>query len=186
MSVAVFLFLIAAAFLVVALVGPYRLYWRSRPRAAGQPSDAALAWGRVAAFGVAGVFAFGGCSVLGDVGKGAWSSGEVRKAAEDVASTLGDEPRLPGDAADGYASLIEAGVVEAGAGQGPSYAVSVERVGSGHDYEVSAGGAGGAVCLRVTETESAGGGVFVPGADGGSGDSIARYDLSATVDDGPC
>ncbi|MFI0874067.1 hypothetical protein ACH4TM_06615 [Streptomyces parvus] len=61
-----------------------------------------------------------------------------------------------------------------------------EHPGSGHDYEVSAGGADSAVCLRVTETESAGGGVFVPGADGGSGDSIARYDLSATVDDGPC
>ncbi|AWL88168.1 hypothetical protein AMK14_16930 [Streptomyces sp. TSRI0445] len=186
MSVVVFLFLIAAALLVVALVGPHRLYWRSRPRAAGQPSDAALALGRVAAFGAAGAFVFGGCSVLGDIDKGAWSADEVRKTAEDVAFTLGDESRMPGDAVDGYASLIEAGVVEAGAGQGPSYAVSVERVGGGHDYEVSAGGAGSAVCMRVTESKSAGGGVFVPGADGGSGDSIARYDLSATVDDGPC
>ncbi|CAM5588737.1 hypothetical protein SBADM41S_06306 [Streptomyces badius] len=117
MSVVVFLFLIAAAFLVVALVGPYRLYWRSRPRAAGQPSDAAHALGRVAAFGVAGAFGFGGCSVLGDIDKGAWSAGEVRKAAEDMAFTLGDEPRLPGDAAEGYASLIEAGV--GGRGRGP-------------------------------------------------------------------
>ncbi|MFE6917207.1 hypothetical protein [Streptomyces rubiginosohelvolus] len=45
----------------------------------------------------------------------------------------------------------------------------MERAGGGHDYEVTGGG-----------------GVFVPGADGGSGDSIARYDLSAAVDDGPC
>ncbi|MGW4627780.1 hypothetical protein [Streptomyces rubiginosohelvolus] len=137
MSVVVFLFLIAAAFLVVALVGPYRLYWRSRPRAAGQPLDGSLALGRVAAFGVAGAFAFGGCSVLGDIDQGAWSAGEVRKAAEDVALS-------------------------------------------------PPGGADSVVRMRVTESKSAGGGVFVPGADGGSGDSIARYDLSATVDNGPC
>ncbi|MGW6589400.1 hypothetical protein [Streptomyces globisporus] len=62
----------------------------------------------------------------------------------------------------------------------------MELVGGRHDYEVSAGGVGFAVCLRVTGTEPSGGGVFLPGADGGSGDSIARYDLSATVGDGRC
>ncbi|MFD7670473.1 hypothetical protein [Streptomyces anulatus] len=186
MSVVVFLFVIAAGFLVVSLVGPYRLYWRARPLAAGQPSDAALAVGRVAAFGIAGVFLFGACSVLDGVDKESWSAGEVREAAEKVSSALGNEPQLPGSSADGYTSPIEAEFMRAGEGRGPSYAVSVERVGGAHDYEVSAGGAGSSVCLHVTETESAGGGVFVPGANGGSSDSLARYDLTTTVDDGPC
>ncbi|WP_097937093.1 MULTISPECIES: hypothetical protein [unclassified Streptomyces] len=186
MSVVFFLFVIAATFLVVSLVGPYRLYWRARPRAAGQQSDAALAVGRVAAFGFAGVFLFGACSVLDGVDKESWSAGEVREAAEKVPCALSDEPRLPGSSADGYASLIEAEFMRAGEGQGPSYAVSVERVGGAHDYEVSAGGADSSVCLHVTETKSADGGVFVPGANGDSSNSLARYDLTTTVDDGPC
>ncbi|MFJ9109126.1 hypothetical protein [Streptomyces sp. NPDC102283] len=184
MFIVVFLFVVAAAFLVVALIGPYRLYWRARPRAAGQPSDAALAVGRFAAFGVAGVFLFGGCSVLEDTDTGAWSAGEVKEAAEGAGVALAAESRIPRDAQDGYASLIKAEFLSVGEGQGPSYEVVVERAG-GHDYEVSAGGSGTAVCLRVTEAKSAGGGVFVPGADSG-GTSIAAYDLTVTVDDGPC
>ncbi|KPC82610.1 hypothetical protein ADK82_11260 [Streptomyces sp. NRRL S-4] len=35
----------AAVFLVVALVGPYRLHWPARPHAARQPSDAASTTG---------------------------------------------------------------------------------------------------------------------------------------------
>ncbi|MDF6020731.1 hypothetical protein [Streptomyces sp. JH34] len=75
MAVSIFLFVIAAAFLVVALVGPYRLYWQARPHAARQPSDAALAV-PVAAFGVAGMFAFGGCQVWIAIDKGVWNASE--------------------------------------------------------------------------------------------------------------
>ncbi|MFE4217578.1 hypothetical protein [Streptomyces sp. NPDC056844] len=131
MAVVVFLFVIAAAFLVVALVGPYRLYWRSRPQAARQPSDAALAAGRVVAFGIAGVFVFGGCSVQADIDEGTWSASEVREAAEEAAESLADESQIRSDPTDGYASLIEAGVTKAGEGEGPSYGVSVERAGGG-------------------------------------------------------
>ncbi|MFE6037734.1 hypothetical protein [Streptomyces sp. NPDC056452] len=185
MGVVVFLFVIAAAFLVVALVGPYRLYWRARPRAARQPSEAALAVGRVAALGVAGVFVFGGCQVRAGVDERSWSASEVREAAESAAGSLAAEPQTRRDPSDGYASLIEADVTRAGEDQGPSYGISVERAGGGHDYEISAGSAGTTVCMHVTEEESAQGGVFVPGADGGSS-SIPEYDLTATVDDGAC
>lgn len=142
MAVVVFLFVIAAAFLVFALVGPYRLYWRSRPQAARQPSDAALTAGRVVAFGIAGVFVFGGCSVQADIDEGTWSASEVREAAEEAAESLADESQIRSDPTDGYASLIEAGVTKAGEGEGPSYGVSVERAGGGNDYEISANGAG--------------------------------------------
>ncbi|MFD9499064.1 hypothetical protein [Streptomyces sp. NPDC060035] len=185
MGVVVFLFVIAAAFLVVALVGPYRLYWRARPQAAGQPSDGALAFGRVAAFGVAGVFVFGGCSVQADVDKGSWSASEVREAAADAAESLAAEPQIRRDPSDGYASLIEADVTRAGEDQGPSYRISVERAGDGQDYEISAGGSDTTVCMHVTEEKSAQGGIFVPGADGSS-NSIPEYDLAAAVDDGAC
>ncbi|MFE2018662.1 hypothetical protein ACFW9O_11560 [Streptomyces sp. NPDC059499] len=185
MGVVVFLFVIAAAFLAVALVGPYRLYRRARPHAARQPSDGALAFGRVAAFGVAGVFVFGGCSVQAGIDRGTWSASEVREAAEDAAESMAADTQIRRDPTQGYTSLIEADVLRAGEDQGPSYRISVERAGSGHDYEVSGGGADTTVCMHVTEEESAEGGVFVPGADGG-GSSIAEYDLTATVDDGAC
>lgn len=84
---------------------------------------------------------------------------------------LAAESQIRRDAQGGYTSLVKAEILSAGEGQGPSYEVVVERA-DGHDYEVSAGGSDTAVCLRVTETESAGGGVFVPGADSG-GTSIA-------------
>ncbi|MFD4695273.1 hypothetical protein [Streptomyces sp. NPDC058463] len=185
MGVVVFSFVTAAAFLVVALVGPYRLYWRARPQAARQPSDGPLAFGRVAAFGVAVVFVFGGCSAQAAIDKGSWSASEVREAAESAAESLAAEPQTRRDPSDGYASLIEADVTRAGEGQGPSYRISVERAGGGHDYEISAGGAGTAFCMHVTEEKSAQGGIFVPGADGSSS-SIPEYDLTATVDDGAC
>ncbi|MDX3058031.1 hypothetical protein PV394_23310 [Streptomyces sp. NE06-03E] len=185
MAVVVFLFVIAAAFLVLALVGPYRLYWRSRPQAARQPSDAALTAGRVVAFGIAGVFVFGGCSVQAGIDERTWSASEVREAAEEAAESLADESRIRSDPTDGYASLIEAGVTKAGEGEGPSYDVSVERAGDGNDYEISADGAG-TVCMHVMEEKSAEGGVFVPGADGGSSGSIPEYDLTATVEGGAC
>ncbi|MFJ8920420.1 hypothetical protein ACIREK_13235 [Streptomyces sp. NPDC102415] len=185
MAVVVFLFVIAGAFLVVALVGPYRLYWRARPQAARQPSDGALAVGRVVAFGLAGVFVFGGCSVQAGIDERTWSASEVREAAEEAAESLADESQIHSDPTDGYASLIEAGVTKAGEGEGPSYDVSVERAGDGNDYEISADGAG-TVCMHVTEEKSAEGGVFVPGADGGSSGSIPEFDLTATVEDGAC
>ncbi|MFJ6851307.1 hypothetical protein ACIQM3_12320 [Streptomyces sp. NPDC091271] len=185
MAVIVFLFVIAAAFLVIALVGPYRLYWRARPHAPRQPSDAALALGRVAAFGVAGVFAFGGCQVQSSIDEGSWNTDEVREAAEDAAESMAGDTQIRRDPTDGYAALIKADVMRAGEGQGPMYRVSVERAGDGHDYEISGGGASTTVCMHVTEEKSAEGGVFVPGADGGS-NSIPEYDLTATVDDGAC
>ncbi|WP_405694439.1 hypothetical protein [Streptomyces sp. NBC_01185] len=184
MAVVAFLFAIATAFLVIALVGPYRLYWRARPHAPRQPSDGALALGRVAAFGVAGIFAFGGCSVQTSIDKGTWSASEVREAAEDAAESMAAEPQIRRDPSDGYTSLIEAAVLRAGEDQGPSYRVSVERAGEGHDYEI-AGGSDTTVCMHVTEETSSEGGVFVPGADGSSG-SIPEYELTATVDDGVC
>lgn len=180
------MFVIATAFLVVALVGPYRLYRRARPQAARQPSDGALAFGRVAAFGVAGVFVLGGCSAQAAIDKGSWSASEVREAAESAAESLAAEPQMRRDPSDGYASLIEADVMKAGEGQGPSYRISVERAGGGHDYEISAAGAGAAFCMHVTEGKSAQGGIFVPGADGGGSSSLPEYDLTATVDDGAC
>ncbi|MFC8590913.1 hypothetical protein ACFWXA_00380 [Streptomyces atroolivaceus] len=187
MAVVIFLFVIAAAFLVVALVGPYRLYWRARPQAARQPSDTALAVGRVAAFGAAGVFVFGGCSVQAGIDRASWSASEVREAAEDAADSMAADTQIRRDPTDGYTSLIKAGVMRAGDDQGPLYRVSVERAaGGGHDYEISAGGAATTVCMHVTEEKSAEGGVFVPGADGGSSSSIPEYDLTATVDDGAC
>ncbi|MFE9726410.1 hypothetical protein ACFYQ5_23150 [Streptomyces sp. NPDC005794] len=186
MTVIVFLFVIAAAFLVVALVGPYQLYWRARPHAARQPPDGALAMGRVAAFGVAGMFAFGGCQVQAGIDKGSWSASEVREAAEDAAESMADDTQIRRDPTDGYASLIKADIMRAGEGQGPLYRVSVQRAGDGHDYEVSGGGTGTTVCMHVTEEESSEGGVFVPGADDGSSNSIPEYDLTATVDDGAC
>ncbi|MFJ8753384.1 hypothetical protein ACIREO_29235 [Streptomyces sp. NPDC102441] len=142
MAAVVFLFVIAAAFLVMALAGPYRLYWRARPHAPRQPSDTALALGRVAAFGVAGVFVFGGCSVQEGVDKRAWSASEVREAAEHAAEFMAADTQIRGDATDGYASLIEARVIRAGEDQGPSYGIYVERAGEGHDYEISASGSG--------------------------------------------
>lgn len=113
MAVVAFLFAIATAFLVIALVGPYRLYWRARPHAPRQPSDGALALGRVAAFGVAGIFAFGGCSVQTSIDKGTWSASEVREAAEDAAESMAAEPQIRRDPSDGYTSLIEAAVLRA-------------------------------------------------------------------------
>ncbi|MFC9946136.1 hypothetical protein [Streptomyces pratensis] len=186
MAVVIFLFVVAAVFLVVALVGPYRLYWQARPHAARQPSDAALAVGRIAAFGVAGVFVFGGCSVQAGIDRATWSASEVREAAEDAAASMAADTQIRRDPTDGYASLIKADVMRAGEDQGPLYRVSVERAGDGHDYEISGGGAATTVCMHVTEEKSAEGGVFVPGADGGSGSSIPEYDLTATVDDGAC
>ncbi|MEV6263757.1 hypothetical protein AB0M42_23790 [Streptomyces sp. NPDC051784] len=184
MAVVVILFVIAAAFLVVALVGPYRLYWQARPHAPRQPSDGALAVGRVAAFGVAGVFVFGACSVQESIDRGTWSASEVREAAEDAAESMADETQIRRDPADGYTSLIEAAVMKAGEGQGPSYRISVERAGGGHDYGISAAGSDTTVCMHVTERTSESG-VFVPGADGSS-NSIPEYELTATVDDGAC
>ncbi|WP_406394817.1 hypothetical protein [Streptomyces sp. NBC_00887] len=125
----------------------------------------------MAAFGVAGVFVFGGCSVQEGVDKRSWSAGEVREAAESALASLEAEPHIPSDPSDDYASQIEADVTGAGEGQGPSYRISVERAGGGHDYEISAGGAGTAFCMHVTEEKSAQGGIFVPGADGGSSSS---------------
>ncbi|MFG2593412.1 hypothetical protein [Streptomyces sp. NPDC048438] len=186
MAAVVFLFAIAAAFLVIALVGPYRLYWRVRPHAPRQPSDAALALGRVAAFGVAGAFVFGGCSVQEGVDKRTWTASEVREAAEDAAGSMAADTQIRRDPTDGYTSLVEAAVLKAGEDQGPSYKVSVERAGEGHDYEITAGSSDTTVCMHVTEEESSEGGVFVPGADGGSSSSIPEYDLTATVDDGAC
>ncbi|MEU1487671.1 hypothetical protein [Streptomyces sp. NPDC005752] len=186
MAVAIFVFVIAAAFLVVALVGPYRLYWRARPHAARQPSDAALAVGRVAAFGVAGIFAFGGCQVQTAIDKGAWSASEIRAAAEEAADSMAADTQIRRDPTAGYTSLIKADIMRAGEGQGPLYRVSVERAGDGQDYEISGGGSATTVCMHVTEEESAEGGVFVPGADGGSGSSIPEYDVTATVDEGAC
>ncbi|MFD9289902.1 hypothetical protein ACFWBV_16760 [Streptomyces sp. NPDC060030] len=185
MAVVVFLFVIATVFLVIALVGPYRLYWRARPHAPRQPSDGALTLGRVAAFGVAGIFAFGGCSVQASIDKGTWSASEVREAAEDAAESMANDTQIRRDPTDGYTSLIEAAVVKAGEGQGPSYRVSVERAGEGHDYEIAAGGSDTTACMHVTEKKSSEGGVFVPGADGSS-NSIPEYELTATVDDGAC
>ncbi|MFI6119511.1 hypothetical protein ACIBCU_06620 [Streptomyces sp. NPDC051064] len=185
MSAVVFLFAIAAAFLVIALAGPYRLYWRARPHAGRQPSDAALAVGRIAAFGVAGVFVFGGCSVQAGVDQRSWSASEVREAAEDAAESMAADTQIRRDPTDGYTSLIEAAVLKAGEDQGPLYKVSVERAGEGHDYEIAAGGSDTTVCMRVTEEESSEGGIFVPGADGSS-NSIPEYELTATVDDGAC
>ncbi|MYW29832.1 hypothetical protein [Streptomyces sp. SID2119] len=182
MAVVVLLFLIAAAFLAVALIGPYRLYWRARPRA-GRPSEAALAVGRVAAFGAAGAFVFAGCSAQEAADLGAWTASEVRKASEDAAESMASDPQIRRDPAEGYTSLIEAAVREAGEGQGPSYHVSVERAGAGHSYAISADGS--EVCMHVTEVRSAQGGILVPEAGGGSG-SIATYDLTATVEDGAC
>ncbi|MFF2535027.1 hypothetical protein [Streptomyces cyaneofuscatus] len=183
MAVVVLLFLIAAAFLAVALIGPYRLYWRARPRAAGQPSETALTVGRIAAFGAAGAFVFAGCSAQEAADLGAWTASEVRKASEDAAESMASDPQIRRDPAEGYTSLIEAAVREAGEGQGPSYHVSVERAGSGHSYAISADGS--EVCMHVTEVRSAQGGILVPEAGGGSG-SIATYDLTATVEDGAC
>lgn len=183
MAGVVFLFLIAAAFVSVALVGPYRLYWRTRPRAAGRPSETALAVGRVTAFAAAGAFAFAGCSAQEAADQGAWTASEVRKAAEDAAESMAAEPQIRRDPADGYTSLIEAAVGEAGEGQGPLYRLSVERAGDGHSYVISADGS--EVCMDVTEVKSAQGGILVPDAGGGSG-SIATYDLTATVEDGVC
>ncbi|MEV0887708.1 hypothetical protein AB0J03_28305 [Streptomyces microflavus] len=185
MAIVVFLFFIAAAFLAVALIGPYRLYWRARPRAAGQPSETALAVGRVVAFAVAGVVAFAGCSAQEAADRGAWTAGEVRKASEDAAESMASDPQIRRDPADGYTSLIEAAVREAGEGQGPTYRVSVERAGDGdgHSYVISADGS--KVCMHVTEVKSAQGGIFVPEAGDGHG-SIATYDLTATVEDGAC
>lgn len=40
--------------------------------------------------------------------------------------------------------------------------------------------------MHVMEEKSAEGGVFVPGADGGSSGSIPEYDLTATVEGGAC
>ncbi|MEU1214362.1 hypothetical protein ABZ424_18450 [Streptomyces sp. NPDC005790] len=185
MAVIVVLFVIAGVFLVIALVGPYRLYWRARPHAARQPSDGALAMGRVVAFGVAGMFAFGGCQVQAAIDKGSWSASEVREAARTAAESMATDTQIRRDPTDGYASLIKADVMRAGENQGPSYRVSVERVGDGHDYEVSGGGAVTTVCMRVVEEKSAEGGVFVPGADGDN-NSIPEYELTATVDDGAC
>ncbi|MFJ8859430.1 hypothetical protein ACIRD8_13425 [Streptomyces sp. NPDC102451] len=185
MAVVAFLFVIAAAFLVVALVGPYRLYWRARPHAPRQPSDGALAAGRVVAFGVAGVFVFGGCSVQASIDKGTWSASEVREAAEDAAESMAADTQIRRDPTDGYTSLIEAAVLKAGENLGPSYRVSVERAGEGHDYEITAAGSDTTVCMHVAEEASSEGGVFVPGADGSS-DSIPEYELTATVDDGAC
>nr|WSS62181.1 hypothetical protein OG284_13515 [Streptomyces sp. NBC_01177] len=185
MAVVVFLFVIATAFLVIALVGPYRLYWRARPHAARQPSDGALTLGRVAAFGVAGVFVFGACSVQEGVDQRSWSASEVREAAEDAAESMAAETQIRSDPTDGYASVIEAAVVKAGEDQGPSYKVSVKRAGEGHDYEIAAGGSATTVCMHVAEEASSEGGIFVPGADGSS-DSIPEYELTATIDDGPC
>ncbi|MEU9057598.1 hypothetical protein AB0D13_01570 [Streptomyces sp. NPDC048430] len=186
MSAVVFLFAIAAAFLVIALAGPYRLYWRARPHAGRQPSDAALAVGRIAAFGVAGVFVFGGCSVQAGVDQRSWSASEVREAAEDAAESMAADTQIRRDPTDGYTSLIKADVIQAGEDQGPSYGVSVEQAGDGHDYEISADGSGATVCMHVTEEESSEVGVFVPGADSGNSGSIPEYDLTATVDDGAC
>ncbi|MFE2059005.1 hypothetical protein [Streptomyces sp. NPDC059446] len=185
MAVVVFLFVIAAAFLVVALVGPYRLYWRARPHAPRQPSDGALALGRVVAFGVAGVFVFGGCSVQASIDKGTWSDGEVREAAEDASESMAADTQIRSDPTDGYASAIEPAVVKAADDQGPSYKGSVKRAGEGNDYEIAAGSSDTTVCMHVTEETSSEGGVFVPGADGSS-DSIPEYELTATVDDGAC
>lgn len=39
--------------------------------------------------------------------------------------------------------------------------------------------------MHVAEEASSEGGIFVPGADGSS-DSIPEYELTATIDDGPC
>ncbi|WP_250286269.1 hypothetical protein [Streptomyces atroolivaceus] len=182
----IFLFVIAAAFLVVALVGPYRLYWRARPQSARQPSDGALAMGRVAAFGVAGVFVIGGCQVQTGIDKATWSASEVREAAEDAADSLAADTQIRRDPSDGYTSLIKADFMKAGEDQGPLYRVSVERArDDGHDYDIFAGNADTAVCMHVTEEKSAEGGVFVPGADG-SDSTIPEYDLTATVDDGAC
>ncbi|MFD8469309.1 hypothetical protein ACFV10_29885 [Streptomyces cyaneofuscatus] len=187
MAVIVLLFLIAAVFLAVALIGPYRLYWRARPRAAGQPSETALTVGRIAAFGAAGAFVFAGCSAQEAADLGAWTASEVRKASEDAAESMASDPQIRRDPAEGYTSLIEAAVREAGEGQGPSYHVSVERAGAGagagHSYAISADGS--EVCMHVTEVRSAQGGILVPEAGGGSG-SIATYDLTATVEDGAC
>lgn len=141
--------------------------------------------GRVAAFGVAGVFAFGGCSVQTSIDKGTWSASEVREAAEDAAESMATDTQIRRDPTDGYTSLIEATVLKAGEDQGPSYRVSVERAGEGHDYEIAAGGSDTTVCMHVTEETSSEGGVFAPGADGSS-NSIPEYDLTATVDEGAC
>ncbi|MFG2922524.1 hypothetical protein ACGFYA_13515 [Streptomyces sp. NPDC048305] len=184
MAVVVILFVIAAAFLVIALVGPYRLYWQARPHAPRQPSDGALAVGRVVAFGVAGLFIFGACSVQESIDQGTWSASEVREAAEDAAESMANDTQIRRDPTDGYTSLIETAVMKAGEGQGPSYRVSVERAGEGHDYEISAAGSGTTVCMHVTEKTSEGG-VFVPGADD-STSSIPEFELTATVDDGAC
>lgn len=116
MAVIIFLFVIAAAFLVVALVGPYRLYWQARPHAVRQPSDASLAVGRVVAFGVAGMFAFGGCQVQTGIDKGVWSADEVREAADDAAESMASDTQIRRDPTDGYASLIKADFMQAGEG----------------------------------------------------------------------
>ncbi|WP_251052205.1 MULTISPECIES: hypothetical protein [unclassified Streptomyces] len=118
MAVVVFLFLLAAASLAVALIGPYRMYWRARPRAAGQPSETALVVGRVAAYAVAGVFVFAGCSVQEAADKGARTASEVRKASEAAAELMASEPQIRRDPANSYTSPIEAAVGEAGEGQG--------------------------------------------------------------------
>lgn len=94
MAVVILLFVIATAFLVIALVGPYRLYWQARPHAARQPSDGALAVGRVVAFGVAGVLAFGGCQAQTSIDKGTWSASEVREAAEDAAESMAADTQI--------------------------------------------------------------------------------------------
>ncbi|MFE3517060.1 hypothetical protein [Streptomyces sp. NPDC059166] len=187
MAVVVLLFVIAAVFLVIALVGPYRLYWQARPHAPRQPSDGALAVGRVVAFGVAGIFVFGGCSVQASIDQATWSASEVREAAEDAAESLATDTQIRRDPTDGYTSLIEAAVGTAGEDQGPSYRISVERAGEGQDYEIAADGSDTTVCMHVTENASAEGGVFVPGAGAdGSSNSIPEYELTATVDDGAC
>lgn len=184
-------FLAAALFVALGLVNQRRLYGRLSSRRyrnpeAREPSAAAYAFGRVAAFAVAGLLVFQGCSELEVADRTSWNRSEFRDAVQSAAASLEEEPHLEDPYGD-YSLLIESEISDAGEGQGPSYAVDVEAAGGSEDdaYEITARGEDFAFCMRITRAKSDGGGFAAPRADGTSA-IVPKYDLTATADEGTC
>ncbi|MEU6883154.1 hypothetical protein [Streptomyces sp. NPDC046712] len=124
-GVVVLLFALAALMGVLGLVGPRRLRRRLTDRS-GEPSGAVFAIGRVAAFVIAGLFAFLGSRAMGVADETSWNADEVRSVAAEAASTLGKGTSWDGEM--GRLEVDEA-VRDAADGIGPFWELEVKASG---------------------------------------------------------